>query len=170
MTKIPQKEAKLLDLFKLIDIESKTHRHEPLHSVQDSQKLRGNIDGAHCKNLFVKDKKSGLWLIVTLEDTKIDLNKLAKLLKVGRFSFCSSETMIEVLGVEPGSVTPFAVMNNNARNVRIVLDERMLENEVVNYHPLHNSATTSIKSKDLIKFLSYYKNDFEIMKIPEKDL
>ena len=170
MTEIHKKEQKLFNLFNLIDIETKTFRHDPLFTVEESQKLRGEIPGTHCKTLFLKDKKSNLWLVVVSESTRIDLNKLARALNAGRLSFCSKELMLEILDVEPGSVTPFAIISENSRNVNLVLDKEMLQTEQLNYHPLHNSATTTINSHDLIKFISHFKNPFKILEIPQKDL
>ncbi|PPR79489.1 MAG: Prolyl-tRNA editing protein ProX [Alphaproteobacteria bacterium MarineAlpha2_Bin1] len=170
MTEKLKKEQELFDLFKLINIKTKTFRHEALYTVEDSQKLRGNIPGTHCKTLFLKDKKNGLWLIVVSEDSQINLNSLAKKMGAGRFSFCSAEVMLKILGVEPGSVTPFAIISNNARDVNVILDKKMLESNELNYHPLHNKATTTISSNDLIKFISHFGNTFKIIEIPQKYL
>ncbi|MAR78913.1 MAG: DNA-binding protein [Rhodospirillaceae bacterium] len=170
MAEINEKEVKLFNLFKLININTKTYRHKPLFTVEESQKLRGEIPGTHCKTLFLKDKKNNFWLVIVSEEKKIDLNSLAKQLNVGRFSFCSPEIMKKILNVEPGSVTPFAIISNSARNVKIAIDGEMLKSNKLNYHPLHNEATTTINSKDLIKFISYFKNPYKIVEVPEKNL
>jgi Ala-tRNA(Pro) deacylase len=131
-----------------------TVHHQPLFTVSESQALRGSIPGGHTKNLFLKDKKGALYLIVALEDATIDLKSLHRLLgATGRFSFASPEQMMENLGVAPGSVTAFGVFNDTAGRVTVVLDADLLAHETVNAHPLVNSMTTSIKSRDLLTFL-----------------
>ncbi len=136
-----------------LGIKTTTHEHPPLHTVEESQALRGEIPGAHTKNLFLKDKKGVLWLITALEDTPVDLKTLHKQLGSGRLSFGKPELMREVLGVEPGSVTPFVLINESAREVNFVLDAALLAYETLNFHPLVNTATTSIAREDFLKFV-----------------
>ncbi len=136
-----------------LGIDTTTHEHPPLRTVEESRALRGEIPGAHTKNLFLKDKKGVLWLITALEDTPIDLKTLHKQLGSGRLSFGKPELMREVLGVEPGSVTPFTLINESAREVNFVLDEALLAYETLNFHPLVNTATTSIAREDFLKFV-----------------
>ena len=131
-----------------------THRHPPLHTVAESVMLRGSLPGGHCKSLFLEDRKGGLWLVVVLEDRRLDLNALSRRLGAPRFSFASAARMRVVLGVEPGSVTPFAVINPTAAGVAVVLDAAMLRCDPLNYHPLVNTATTAIAPGDLRRFLA----------------
>lgn len=145
------------DLFARLDalgIPHVTHRHPPLHTVAESVVLRGSLPGGHCKSLFLKDRKCGLWLVVLLEERRLDLKALADLLGAPRFSFGSPELMAEVLGVAPGSVTPFALINDTAHRVRVVLDAEMLRRDPLNYHPLVNTATTAIAAADLGRFIA----------------
>ncbi len=130
-----------------------TVEHKALHTVEESQALRGEIDGGHSKNLFLKCKKGKLWLVTALEDTQIDLKALAKTFGVGRFSFGKPELLFEMLGVHPGSVTPFSIINDPERKVQLVLDVKMMEEELLNFHPLENIATTSISSENFVKFI-----------------
>jgi Ala-tRNA(Pro) deacylase len=131
-----------------------TVHHQPLFTVSESQALRGSIPGGHTKNLFVKDKKGALYLITALEEATINLKSMHRLLgATGRFSFASAEQMMENLGVAPGSVTAFGVLNDTAGRVTVVLDADLLAHETINAHPLINSMTTSIKSRDLLTFL-----------------
>src|ERR1700704_5041211 len=124
--------------------------HPPLFTVEQSQSLRGTIAGAHTKNLFLRDKKGALFLVTTLEDAVIELKSLHRRLgATGRFSFGSAELMREVLGVEPGAVTPFGVLNDTARRVTMVLDAGLMEHAVINAHPLVNTMTTSVARDDL---------------------
>jgi Ala-tRNA(Pro) deacylase len=146
------------DLFALLDrlgIKHTTVSHAPLFTVEESRTLRGQIAGGHTKNLLLRDKHGTFYLVVALEDATIELKSLhRKLGASGRFSFGSAEALRQVLGVEPGSVTPFAVINDKAGIVTVVLDAAMLEHEVLNYHPLVNTMTTSITRDGLIKFLA----------------
>lgn len=145
------------DLFAFLDrlgIPYKTVMHPPLFTVEESRALRGMIPGAHTKNLFLKDKKGALYLVVALEDAAIELKSLHRLLQAsGRFSFGAADLMRATLGVEPGAVTPFAAMNDAAGRVRVVLDAAMMDHATLNYHPLVNTMTTSITRGDLIRFL-----------------
>ena len=131
-----------------------TVTHPPVFTVEQATRLRGEVAGAHTKNLFLRDKKHELYLVVALEDANIDLKGLHRQLGAsGRFSFGSSDLLREVWGVDPGSVTPFGAINDTQGRVTVVLDARMMEHETLNYHPLVNTMTTSIKRDDLVKFL-----------------
>ena len=145
------------ELFARLDalgIRHVTHRHAPLHTVAESVMLRGTLPGGHCKSLFLKDRKGGLWLVVVLEDRRLDLNALSARLGAPRFSFGGPELMQDVLGVTPGSVTPFALINDRERRVTVVLDADMLERDPLNYHPLVNTATTAVAPADLLRFIA----------------
>ena len=145
------------ELFAFLDRLCVSHAsvsHPPLFTVEQSRALRGKVPGAHTKNLFLKDKRGALFLVVTLEEAEIELKSLHRRLgATGRFSFGSAEAMRELLGVEPGSVTPFAVINDVERKVAVVLDRAMLAHDVLNYHPLTNTMTTSIGRDGLLRFL-----------------
>jgi Ala-tRNA(Pro) deacylase len=145
------------DLFARLDalgIAHHTFEHPPLHTVAESVALRGALPGGHCKSLFLRDRKGGLWLAVMLEDRRVDLKGLSDKLAAPRFSFASAELLLEVLGVRPGSVTPFALMNDRALRVTPVLDERMLGFDPLNYHPLVNTATTAVSPGGLLAFIA----------------
>jgi Ala-tRNA(Pro) deacylase len=143
------------DLFAFLDglgIAHKTVTHAPLFTVEQSQALRGTIPGGHTKNLFLKDKKDTVFLVVAPEDGVVDLKSLHHKLGAGRFSFGSADLMLELLGVTPGAVTAFGVINDKSARVNVVLDAGMMENTVINCHPLVNTMTTSIGRDDLLKF------------------
>jgi Ala-tRNA(Pro) deacylase len=140
--------------FDRLGIAHKTHHHPPVFTVAESAALRGVLPGGHCKSLFLKDKKGGLWLCVMLEERSIDLNLLAERLGAPRFSFGSPERLWEALGVRPGSVTPFALANDPERKVAVVLDEAMLRCDPLNYHPLDNTMTTAVSAADLLRFIA----------------
>ncbi|MBI3435499.1 MAG: prolyl-tRNA synthetase associated domain-containing protein [Proteobacteria bacterium] len=145
------------DLFALLDrsgIAHATVAHAPLFTVAQSRALRGTIAGAHTKNLFLIDRKDALFLVVAEESAAIDLKTLHRRLGARRFSFGAADLLREVLGVEPGAVTPFGAINDHARRVTVVLDDALMRQAVINCHPLVNTMTTSIASADLLKFLA----------------
>jgi Ala-tRNA(Pro) deacylase len=137
-----------------LGIAHRTYSHPPVFTVAEAASLRGALPGGHCKSLFLKDKKAGLWLVVALEERQIDLKLLADALAAPRFSFGSARLLYEVLGVRPGSVTPFALVNDVARRITIVLDRAMLDHDPLNYHPLENDRTTAIAPADLVRFIA----------------
>jgi len=136
-----------------LGIATSTVEHPPVFTVEEARALRGEIAGGHCKNLFLKDKKNAIWLVVALEETFVDLKRLPALIGSARLSFGRAELLVEVLGVEPGSVTPFALINDKERLVNVVLEAAMMRHDLLNYHPLVNSATMSIAAPDLVKFI-----------------
>ena len=145
------------DLFAFLDrlgIPHSTVSHPPLFTVEESRTLRGTIPGGHTKNLFLKDKSGAYYLVVASDDATIDLKGLHRRLGArGRFSFGSADALKELLGVQPGSVTPFAAINDVSGKVVVVLDIAMLAHEILNYHPLVNTMTTSIPRAGLMTFL-----------------
>jgi Ala-tRNA(Pro) deacylase len=145
------------ELFAYLDSLGIAHRtvsHPPVFTVEEARARRGQVPAGHTKNLFLRDKKGALFLIVAPEDATIELKSLHRLLGAsGRFLFSSAELMRETLGVEPGSVTPFAVINDEAARVTVILDAAMMRQETLNFHPLRNTATTSIAREGLLKFL-----------------
>jgi Ala-tRNA(Pro) deacylase len=135
-----------------LGIEVSTVEHPPVFTVDEARALRGDLPGGHTKNLFLKDKKGGLWLVVCLEERKVDLKALKKRLGAPQFSFGKPELLIEVLGIEPGSVTPFSLMNDTGGRVTAVFDAGMFDFDPLNFHPLKNDATSQISPDDLLKF------------------
>jgi Ala-tRNA(Pro) deacylase len=153
---MPKTPAQLFAALDDLGIKHSTVKHPPLFTVEQSRSLRGQIPGGHTKNLFLRDKKYAIYLVVALEDADIDLKGLHRRLKAdGRFSFGSAGLLREVLGVEPGAVTPFGAINDTEGRVTVVLDAAMMEHEMLNYHPLVNTMTTSINRNDLVKFLEF---------------
>lgn len=143
----------LLALLAEWDIPAHTHQHAPVFTVAESAELKQAIAGAHTKNLFLKDKAGALFLFSAEAHAAIDLPALAKALGAkGRFSFGSAELLYEALGVQPGSVTAFALVNDRVQRVRFLLDASLLQAELVNFHPLSNDATTGIAPADLLRF------------------
>ncbi len=144
----------LLEFLVSLGIRTKTYQRAPVFTVEESKRLRGDLPGGHCKSLFLRDKKRQLFLVVALEHRKIDLKSLRRSLGAHKnLSFGSPELMMEALGVAPGAVTPFAVINDTERRVQVVLDRAMLDVDLLNYHPLENDRTTAIAPGDLLRFL-----------------
>ena len=155
MTKSPaQTPDQLFAFLDSLGIAHKTVTHPAVFTVDEARELRGQLPGGHTKNLFLRDKKHALYLVVAPEDALIDLKGLHRLLGAnGRFSFGSADLLGEVLGVTPGSVTPFSAINDSEGRVTVVLDADMMEHETLNYHPLSNTMTTAISRDDLVRFL-----------------
>lgn len=146
-------QEELFQRLEALGIATTTHRHPPVFTVEEAKALRGTLAGGHCKSLFFKDKKGRLILLVCLEDRPLDLKALPALIGSARLSFARPEVLRAVLGVEPGSVTPFALINDADLAVDVVLDKAMLAQTPLNYHPLSNDATTQIAPDDLVRFI-----------------
>jgi Ala-tRNA(Pro) deacylase len=136
-----------------LGIATRTVEHEPLFTVAESSRLERKLPGAHTKNLFLKDEGGDLFLVVAKSTTRVDLKTLARTLKAGRFSFGKPELLMEALGVPPGSVTAFAVINDPKGRVRVVIDAELMKHDSMNCHPLENTATTNIARDDLLRFI-----------------
>jgi Ala-tRNA(Pro) deacylase len=150
---MPATPADLFAFFDRLGIEHSTVEHPPFFTVEEGRPWHARIPGLHCKNLFIKDRKGGIWLVVTPADKRADLARLEKALGAPRFSFARPEILLEVLALTPGSVTPFGLLNDTQRRATVVLDEDMLASEWVNFHPLHNAASTTLRSADLVRFV-----------------
>lgn len=150
---MPATRADLFARLAALGIETQTLEHEAVFTVEQSSKLERTLPGGHTKNLFLKDKKGALFLVVALGSAMIDLKTLHKKLGSDRLSFGKPELLAEVLGVAPGSVTPFALINDKDRRVTVILDEDMMRHDRLNYHPLENTATTNIAREDFLKFI-----------------
>ena len=144
------------DLFELLSIKNlnfQIHDHDPLFTVEDSEKLRGEIIGAHTKNLFLKNKKNNFFLLSCDENAKVDLKKFSKSIDAKNLSFANQEYLQKILGIKPGSVSPYALLNDNDNLVDFYLDEKLFNSEIINYHPLINTTTITTKTSEFISFL-----------------
>ena len=145
------------DLFALLDahgIAHHTYRHPPVFRVDEGAEIKAAMPGGHTKNLFLMDHKGQLWLISALGDARIDLKSLPAAIGSGRLSLGSEARLYAALGVRPGSVTAFALINDSEHQVRFVLDRALLAHETVNFHPLSNDATTAVSRAGLMDFLA----------------
>ena len=132
--------------------------HAPLFTVEDSKSLRGQIEGAHSKNLFLKDAKANFFLISIEESASIDLKKTMQQIQSKKLSFAKPEYLQDILGIEPGSVSPFALLNDTKKQVKFYLDRSFLDSETVNFHPLINTATVNISPQNIIELIEKYHN------------
>jgi Ala-tRNA(Pro) deacylase len=163
---MPKTEAELFAFLADLGISVSTVRHPPLYTVADSQSLRGEIPGGHTKNLFLKDKKDNFFLVSVGEDAVVDLKQIHTIIgAASRVSFGKPEMLMELLGVIPGAVTVFGLINDTQRRVKVVLDQDLMAHDVINAHPLINEATTSITSADLIRFVEATGHDAAILKV-----
>ncbi|TIW19653.1 MAG: prolyl-tRNA synthetase associated domain-containing protein [Mesorhizobium sp.] len=163
---MPKTEAELYAFLADLGISVSTVRHPPLFTVADSQALRGEIPGGHTKNLFLKDKKDNFFLVTVGEEAEVDLKQIHHLIgAAGRVSFGKPEMLMELLGVIPGAVTVFGLINDTTGRVKVVLDQELMSHEVINGHPLTNEATTTIAAADLVRFVEATGHDAVILKV-----
>lgn len=162
------------DLFGLLDnhnIAHKTQDHAPVFTVEQSAAIKTHMPGAHTKNLFLKDKAGTFFLICAQADTQINVNKLHGVLGCKRLSFGKAEYLLEHLGVTPGSVTLFSIMNDTNQKVQLIIDQALMNYDIVNFHPLLNDATTAVSAQDMIVFARATKHepimmDFSVQSVP----
>lgn len=152
------------DLFRKLDeigVAHTTVSHPPLRTVEDSRALRGALPGGHAKNLFLKNKKDRLYLLVAEEDARVELKAFAKAIGAGNLSFGKPDLLMATLGVVPGAVTPFALLNAPPGAIAVYFDRRLLEADPLNFHPLDNSMTTTVARDGLLAFLAALGHAYE---------
>lgn len=163
---MPKTPKELFDCLDAIGISHSTTGHAPVFTVAESQGLRDQIPGGHTKNLFLKDKKGSYFLVTLEENAEVNLKSIHTLIGAsGRVSFGKPEALLEKLGVTPGSVTIFCAINDLAHDVTIVIDAPLLDNDIINAHPLSNDATTSIGREDLMRFLGHTGHEPLVLKV-----
>ncbi len=147
-----------------------TASHPAVFTVDESRQVQLNVSGGHTKNLFVKDKKDNYFLLVIEQSTKVDLNRVHRLIGAkSRLSFDKPEKLMEYLDVSPGSVTAFGVINDSDGNVKLIIDKPLLAHEKINCHPLTNEMTTTIVREDLLRFLTDVDHKPEIIQVSQID-
>lgn len=163
---MPKTQDELIAYLESLGIQTKTVFHPPLYTVADSQALRGEIEGGHTKNLFVKDKKDNYFLLTVGEEAVVDLKTIHHVIgAASKVSFGKPEALMEFLGVVPGAVTAFGPINDVKGKVKVFLDAKLMEHEMINCHPLVNTATTTLRSADLIIFLKATGHEPQILKL-----
>jgi Ala-tRNA(Pro) deacylase len=151
---MPKSRAELFAYLDSLAIQHATIAHPPVFKVDEAREHTHHLPGGHTKNLFLEDKKGGLWLVTCLDEQAVKVNALARHLEAPRFSFGKPDRLMEVLGVLPGSVTALALINDTERRVQPILDTKLMAHELVNCHPLTNEATTTLKAADLLRFMA----------------
>jgi Ala-tRNA(Pro) deacylase len=165
---VPATRQDLLARLDELGIATRTLDHEAVFTVAESSRLERDLPGGHTKNLFLKDRKDRLFLVVALGHAHIDLKTLHRALGADRLSFGRPELLMEVLGVPAGSVTPFALMNDKARRVTVILDADMMRHERLNYHPLENTATTNIAREDFLRFIRACGHEPRVLAVAQR--
>ena len=151
---MPATRAELFAFFDAHGIAHRTLDHAPVFRVGEGEEIKAGLPGGHTKNLFLKDAKGQLWLISALGETKINLKALPARIGSARLSFGSEERLFDALGVRPGSVTAFALINDPEHRVKFVADAALMAADPVNFHPLRNDATTAVSQADFRRFLA----------------
>ena len=163
---MPKTPEELFAFLQELGIEVRTVSHPPLFTVADSQALRGEIPGGHTKNLFLKDKKDNFFLVTVEEEAEVDLKQIHHVIgAASRVSFGKPEALMEHLGVIPGAVTAFGLINDKKGAVKFVIDDALMEHETINAHPLTNEATTSIAAADMLRFARATGHEPAILKV-----
>ena len=150
---MPATRDDLFARFAELGIATTIAEHAAVFTVEEAMTVHQGISGGHCKNLFLKDEKGALWLIVCLQEARIDLKAAPAKIGSRRLTFGKPDLLMATLGVEPGSVTPFGLINDRTAKVNVILDAAMMQHALLNYHPLANTATTTIASQDLLAFI-----------------
>lgn len=158
--------ASLFDRLADLGITTSTVEHPAVFTVEESDQLHQDIPGGHTKNLLLKDAKGRLFLVIAESRTSINLKVLHKYLDCARLSFARAELLEEVLGVQPGSVTALALINDAEKRVTVVIDQTLMNYDVINCHPLENTATTTIARDDLMRFIQACGHDPRVMALP----
>lgn len=156
-------ESELYTYFDELGITYTTKHHSAFFTVEEGRALKTSMPGGHTKNLFMTDKDDNIVLISAHAETVLPLNKLHKQIGTRRLSFASPELMKETLGVTPGSVTAFALINDHEKRVKFVVDKTLMEYEILNFHPLINTATTAISRTDFIRFIEATGHSIQIV-------
>ncbi len=159
----PATRADLLAVLDRLGVAHKTVEHPPVFTVSEGEAIKAEMPGGHTKNLFLKDKKGALILISALQSSEIPLKGLHRALGCGRLSFADADRLYEALGVRPGSVTAFAILNDPDRRVRFILDAALMAHDPVNFHPLENTATTAVSPDGLLDFVRAMGREPEIV-------
>lgn len=156
---MPAARQELFEYLDGLEITHQTVDHAPVFTVEESAAVKANLPGSHTKNLFLKDKAGRLFLICAEAHAPIKINKLHPVLGCKRLSFGKPDLLLEHLGVTPGSVTLFSVLNDKDSAVTLVIDKALVDSEAVNFHPLLNDATTAISNTDMMKFAKATRHD-----------
>lgn len=162
---MPATRKELLGRLDELGIRTSTVEHEAVFTVAESERLERSLPGGHTKNLFLKDAKGHLFLVVAESHTAVDLKTLHKTLGCARLSFGKADLLMEVLGVPAGSVTALSLINDRDQRVSVVVDAHLMQHDSINCHPLENTATTNIGRNDLITFMRACGHDPKVVSL-----
>lgn len=160
---LPTSPQALLEYIDTLGITYKVYDHDPIFTVEEGLHLKASIPGTHCRNLFLRDKKKNMFLVVAANETQIDMKKLAPVIDSGRLSFGSADRLWDNLGIRQGSVNPFCVINDKNNAIKVILDAAMMNADLVNYHPMDNAQTIGLTPNDLLKFMEESGNTYEVL-------
>jgi len=161
-------EKELLDFFKQHQIDYALHTHEPVFTTEQSNHLHETIQGAHSKNLFLKDKKKSFFMLSILDHKRVNLKALSKNFGKGGLSFASVEELMGKLSLTPGSVTPYALLHDPDAKIKFLLDQDFLNYEVLNFHPLRNDQTVSLNLKSFFHYFELIHHSPQVIEIPNE--
>jgi Ala-tRNA(Pro) deacylase len=154
-------EQKLYDILNSLEIKYIKYEHKPVYTVGEANKLDICIPGQHCKNLFLRNRKGDVHYLAVLDEAKqVDLKLLSKQIGSSSLSFASEERLYKYLGLTPGSVSPFGLINDIERKVIVLIDRELIGKSIVNFHPNVNTATLGVSYIDLEKFIKWHENKF----------
>lgn len=160
------------ELYKILEelkINFDYHEHPPAPTIEEAMKYWKDLEATHCKNLFFRNHKGNKHYLVILKHTQqLDIHDLEKRLKQGKISFASAERMQKYLGILPGSVSPFGLINDNERHVHVFLDDNLKQSTRISFHPNNNTASIIVSFSDFVKFLNWTENRFEFLKLYDK--
>ena len=159
-------DPKLYELLKQLNIEFDYYEHPPVPTVEEAKKYWADVEATHCKNLFFRNHKGNKHYLVVLEHTQqMNIRSIEQLLKQGKLSFASPERLMKYLGVQPGSVTPLALMNDIENHVKLFLDANLKGSERISFHPCINTASIVLSYNDFIRFIEHVGNEYEFLQV-----
>jgi Ala-tRNA(Pro) deacylase len=142
------------------------HEHPAAPTIELARVYWKDIEATHCKNLFFRNHKGNRHYLVIIEHSRdLLIRDLEQRLKQGKLSFASDERMQKYLGLSPGSVSPFGLINDAGRHVHLFLDENLRNSTKISFHPCINTASLVISYPDFEKFLSYTGNTYEYLRL-----
>jgi Ala-tRNA(Pro) deacylase len=157
-------DPKLYQLLSDLGIPFEYHGHPPAPTIEEAMKYWKDLDATHCKNLFFRNHKGNKHYLVILKHTRqMGIHELEKQLKQGKLSFASDERMMKYLGVTPGSVTPFGLINDKDHHVHVFLDHNLPDSTTISFHPCINTASLIIKAEDFLRYIEWTTNPYEFI-------
>lgn len=163
-------EEKVYETLKKLNIEYEIYKHHQAHTMEEIDDVQKQIGGIYCKNLFLRNSKGDInYLVLVNGEKKVDTKSLAKNINSTRLSFNSSEKLMELMQLTPGSVGPFGLLNNEDKNIQVLIDEETVQAKRISFHPNNNAKTVVISYEGLVKYLEYVGNSFSVIKLVAKE-